>query len=235
MGPPELTAVGREFNRLADRVAALLQRERETAADLSHRLRTPLAAARLDAEAMAPGEDKDRILADLDEVDRTVTHIIRLARRELDATSGTSDIAAAVADRFEFWGALADEQDRPTELVTPPGPIWVGLDGADLDATLDALLGNVLAHTEPGTPYRVELRPDGAFARLTLDDAGPGFGDPGVLERGESTAGSTGLGLDIVRRHIEDAGGEVVIVNRAEGGARVVVRLPIVDDRHAPE
>ena len=51
-GPAEIQRVGRAFNRLATQIGALLQLERETAADLSHRLRTPLTGARLNADAL---------------------------------------------------------------------------------------------------------------------------------------------------------------------------------------
>lgn len=52
-GPPEIRRVGTAFNRLAAQIGTLLQLERETAADLSHRLRTPLTGARLNADAPA--------------------------------------------------------------------------------------------------------------------------------------------------------------------------------------
>ncbi len=51
-GPPELRLVGDELNRLAARIEQLLAAERENAADLAHRLRTPVAALRLDAETL---------------------------------------------------------------------------------------------------------------------------------------------------------------------------------------
>jgi len=61
-GPPEIEEVGAEFNQLAEQVEHLLQEERETAADLAHRLRTPLTAAKLDAEALPAGRARDRIV-----------------------------------------------------------------------------------------------------------------------------------------------------------------------------
>ena len=51
-GPAEIVEVGRAFNRLAGRVGELLEEERRDAADLSHRLRTPLTALRLEIEAV---------------------------------------------------------------------------------------------------------------------------------------------------------------------------------------
>ena len=53
-GPPEIVEVGHTLNRLAGRIVELLAAERELVADLSHRLRTPITALRLDAEALGP-------------------------------------------------------------------------------------------------------------------------------------------------------------------------------------
>ena len=73
----------------------------------------------------------------------------------------------------------------------------------ELEAALDALLGNVFAHTPEGTAFRVEVRTlsDGGIS-LAVEDAGPGL-SPDFVERGVSGAGGTGLGLDIARRTAE--------------------------------
>jgi signal transduction histidine kinase len=83
---------------------------------------------------------------------------------------------------------------------------------------VDAMLGNVFSHTPDGTAFRVTISPAGLF----VDDAGPGIADPArAVQRGVSGAGSTGLGLDIVRRAAESAGAELVIERGPLGGARV--------------
>src|SRR5262249_43560342 len=60
-GPRELAEAGLAFNVMADRIMALLSNERELVADLSHRLRTPLTALRLDADTLGDGQDAQRI------------------------------------------------------------------------------------------------------------------------------------------------------------------------------
>jgi signal transduction histidine kinase len=59
--------------------------------------------------------------------------------------------------------------------------------------------------------------------RLEVIDEGPGIADPALTERGVSGAGSTGLGLDIVRRAAAAAGGELQIRRGVLGGTVVVV------------
>jgi signal transduction histidine kinase len=90
---------------------------------------------------------------------------------------------------------------------------------------VNALLGNVFAHTPNGTPFHVGLSAVDGGARLSVADAGPGLPDPGVLRRGVSGSGSSGLGLDIVRRAAERTGGEVRFERSDAGGLRVVVDL----------
>lgn len=229
-GPEEIRDVGAEFNRLAHQVTLLLQQERETAADLSHRLRTPLTAVQLDADGLPEGARKDRLLEDLADLERTVDFIIREARRPVgSAFDGPSDLAAAVRDRADFWSALAEEQHRPFEVAVDDARAMVRVAPSDAEAMIDALLGNVFAHTPEGTAIRVALDVDAGIAVLGVDDAGPGFPDAGVIERGRSGGTSTGLGLDIVRRRAEGAGGSTTLERSEQlGGARVVVSLPLV-------
>jgi signal transduction histidine kinase len=227
-GPPELVEVGNEFNYLAERVADLLQNEREAVADLSHRLRTPLTAARLDAEALPPGPDRDRLVGDLDELERMVDHIIHEARRPTEAANHRSDLAAAVRERTAFWAALAEEQGRPTSLTLHgTEPWWVSLRVADLHAAIDALLGNVFAHTPDGTPYRVRALRESGVAVVEVEDDGPGLEHADLISRGESSGGSTGLGLDIARRTAEAANGSLHLADGDLGGASVTLRIPL--------
>jgi signal transduction histidine kinase len=226
-GPPETVAVGLVFNRLAERITHLLQNEREAAADLSHRLRTPLTAVRLDAEAIAPGAARDRVLEDLDDLERMVDFIIEEARRPArqDAAPLT-DLVSVARERFEFWQALGDEQARRGEFaVEGPRFARVRAPAQDLATALDALLGNVFAHTRDGTAYRVSVEGSRERVRLVVEDDGSGFATDDLLNRGASGAGSTGLGLDIARRTAEAAAGRIVLGSSPSGGARVVLEF----------
>ncbi|MBO3743342.1 HAMP domain-containing protein, partial [Actinoplanes flavus] len=80
-GPPELREVAGALNHLAGRIQDQLATERERVADLSHRLRTPLTALRLEAESLRDPEESARVAAAADEVARAVTAVIRRARR----------------------------------------------------------------------------------------------------------------------------------------------------------
>ena len=228
-GPVETVELGTALNRLADRIGQLLTAEREAVADLSHRLRTPVTALRLDAEAVTEPELADRLHAHIGALERTVDAVVKDARRPVRSTVGRScDASSVVRDRVAFWSALAVDQGRNVTVSVPRQVMPVAMDSADLVDVVDALVDNVFAHTPDGTDFAVSLtRSDLRLVRLEVADAGPGAESLDIAVRGHSTADSTGLGLDIVRRAAIAAGGELAIAGSTSGGMLVVVTLGV--------
>jgi signal transduction histidine kinase len=226
-GPPEVRRAGAGLNRLAVRIGELLAHERETVADLSHRLRTPLTALRIDAESLRDSAEMERLLADVSAVERTVSGIIREARRPGgNGPPASCDAAAVIAERAAFWWPLAEDQDRWMTVELAPGPVPVLVSRDDLAACADILLENVFAHTPEGAALAVRLSPRaGGGAWLVVTDDGPGFGDADPTPRGLSRGGSTGLGLDIARRIAEASGGTLAVGRSAAGGGAVTLGL----------
>jgi signal transduction histidine kinase len=223
----EIDNAGTALNRLAGRVVELLGLEREEVADLAHRLRTPVAALRLDADSLPEADSTDRLRADVDRLDRMVDEVIREARRPLrEDIPSSADVCAVARERAAFWVVLAEDQDRALALDIPPGPLPVAAEARDLGDALDALIGNVFSHTDEGVGFQVAVgTDDGAGAWLEVSDEGQGFASSAVLERGLSDSGSTGLGLDIARRLAERSGGSIEVGSTASGGARVRLHL----------
>ena len=233
-GPPEVRRAGAGLNRLAVRIGDLLAHERETVADLSHRLRTPLTALRIDAESLRDDAEMERLLADVGSVERTVSEIIREARRQRKGGGEVGgggapvicDAARVIAERAAFWWPLAEDQDRRMTVEVANGPVPVFVAADDLATCADILLGNVFAHTPEGVAFAVRLsRRAAGGAWLIVADNGPGFGDADPTRRGQSSRGSTGLGLDIARRIAEASGGTLIIGRSASGGGSVTLGL----------
>ena len=226
-GPPEVRRAGTGLNRLAVRIGDLLAHERETVADLSHRLRTPLTALRIDAESLGNAHEMAQLSADVDAVERTVNEIIRAARRPTGGGTGAAcDASLVIAERAAFWWPLAEDQERPMMVDVVPGPVPVHASGEDLAACTDILLENVFSHTPEGCAFAVKLsRRAGGGAWLVVADDGPGFPDSDPTERGQSSGGSTGLGLDIAQRIAEASGGTLTIGPSTSGGGAVTVGL----------
>ena len=227
-GPRELREAGLAFNAMADRVVHLLAAERELAADLSHRLRTPLTALKVNVNALGEIPAAAAAREAVVRLEQEVDSIIRTARG--GAAVGPSDLSAVVADRMEFWSVLAEDEERPWELVSVGGPVPVQVPAPELAAALDVLLGNVFRHTPEGTAFQVTVHPGEGGAALLVDDAGPGLNQHGRdTRRGEGSGevGSTGLGLDIVRKLAERTGGSFSLDRSPLGGAQVMLRIPM--------
>ncbi|MFP8964376.1 ATP-binding protein [Streptomyces nanhaiensis] len=235
-GPAELRLAAAAFNSMADQVAQLLANERELAADLSHRLRTPLTVLRLNTASLGDGDAAEQTRAAVAQLEREVDHIIRTAREQRtqpsDAPGGGAfcDASEVIRERMDFWSALAEDEGREAELAGVGEPVRVPVARADLAAALDALLGNVFRHTPEGTAFAVDVHraAAGDSVIVLVSDAGPGIDDPDAALRrghGDGGPGSTGLGLDIVRRVAESTGGDVRIGRSVLGGTEVRLLL----------
>jgi signal transduction histidine kinase len=224
-GPPEVRELAMGLNHLAGRIRELIWQERESVADLSHRLRTPLTGLRLELEAMAHTADPDgRLSVQVQALEVAVTSLIEDARQRGSGEHGTCDAVAVTRQRTEFWSVLADDQGRNMRADVPDGQTHVGVPASEFAAGLDALLGNVFAHTPQGTGFAVRLAARaGGGAVLGVHDDGPGFARAGLVSRGASGGGSTGLGLDIARQMAQASGGSLTI--QPGPGGHVVIEL----------
>ena len=113
-------------------------------------------------------------------------------RRPSDQPVGC-DAAVIIRARLDFWSALAEDTGREVSADLPDQPVAVRIPAADLESAVDALLGNVFAHTPDGTAFAVRVAITDATARVEIADSGPGFPtDPHtLLDRGTSGKGST--------------------------------------------
>lgn len=231
-GPPEVASVGRVLNRLGARISAMLADERELSADLSHRLRTPVTALRLDVESLGDLDERERMTAHVDSLVAAVDAAVDAARNpEHVGSPGRCDAVAVVTERARFWSVLAEETARPLGVDVPTVGAPVPVSADDLGAALDALVDNVFSHTPARSGFRLTVASDPASGvAVAVDDDGPGLGNglgtDLVSRRGVSGSGSTGIGLSVVRRTAEGAGGSLRLEDSTSGGARVVMVFP---------
>lgn len=222
-------------------VDATLQRQREFIADASHELRTPLTSVQANLELLAlttEGDDREAAesaLRSSRRMRRLVADLLLLAR--MDASRETErtavDLDRAILEAVDEL----EPQIGDHEVVLDLDP--VALDGIrdELVRMVANLVGNALRHTPAGTEVRVRLRADGSRGELVVEDDGPGIPEDlrlrifeRFVRRGGEGAGSTGIGLAIVRAAAQRHGGEVRVeaTDPATGrGARFVVRLEV--------
>jgi signal transduction histidine kinase len=221
---------------------------RQFAADASHEMRTPLTTIRGYAElyrqgAIGPDELPNamrRIEQEAERMSRLVAELLELAR--LDRTSSLdlteTDLTGLVTDAAA--DALAVEPDRPVRTELPRAPLVVTADEPRLRQVLANLLGNVRAHTPPGTAATVALRPEGNGALLEVIDDGPGMSAADVARAfdrfhrgarpGELSAGAavgSGLGLAIVQAIAAAHGGYARLRSAPGAGTTVQVWIPV--------
>ncbi|MGZ9159694.1 MAG: sensor histidine kinase [Candidatus Limnocylindrales bacterium] len=220
-----------------------LRRQREFAADASHELRTPLTVIRasvddLGRHASEPVASVGSALTDIrDEVDHLtamVDDLLLLARSD----SGAVELERIAVDLGDIASTAAAALSRPAtrgvEVVVDPAPAELTGDPARLRQLVMILLDNAIRHSPGGGRVFVRVRVDGPEAIVVVEDDGPGIrGEdlPRLFDRFYRAAGApgggTGLGLAIAAWIAERHGGRVEAANRAEGGARFTVRLPI--------
>ena len=222
-GPPETKALAEALNRLAERITELLAGERAAVGDLSHRLRTPVTALRIDVEGVEDEQLGEVLRNHVGNLQRSIDAIVNDARRPIrHDMASTCDAVAVVRERVHFWRPLAEDQGRRLDVSLPPVAAPVPLDAVDLSDVVDVLVDNVFAHTAEGTSFSVDVRRETPGVHIVVADHGPG-----IAHAPRPGPGHTGLGLEIVRRTVEPAGGAIQIGAAPEGGTVVSVRLPL--------
>jgi signal transduction histidine kinase len=225
-GAEEVTDLVRTLNQLSRRVEKLIASERELVADLSHRLRTPLTALRLDSETLGDGAIGERMRHAVRALASDLDEVIRTAESDTEPAADRCDVAAVVRNRMAFWSTLAEHDGRACRFVCDTDEAPVDLSEKDIGAVVDALVGNVFQHTPRATPFAASVIRYANWVTLVVEDGGSGITDiDAALRRGASSQGSTGLGLDIARQAVETTGGTVHIDRGRLGGARIRLRF----------
>jgi signal transduction histidine kinase len=235
-GPAQVRDVAGAFNDMADRVARLLEMQRGMTAEVSHQLRTPLAAMRLRLELLATEVDEDltgdvtMIVAETSRLSRLVDGLLAVARA--DATPSTpvaTDLTALVAARVAAWEPVADERSVS---LTGTGTARAAVTAGHVEQILDNLIDNALDAVPPGGQITVSIGHRNGRTLLIVADNGPGMSsqqmahafDRFVTDRAAN--GGTGLGLAVVDRLVTSDGGNINLVQSNGGGLTVEVSLP---------
>ena len=209
----------------------------EVAASIAHDVRTPLSVLKTSAQLLASGDlpiAEQRsvgrmVVAEVDRLNRVVTDLVDLARprvahRTSQALDGLVERAAAVLRAWSQARGVALELDRKGS------DLRVLVDGDQMQQVLLNLMHNAVQAAPNGGTVLVRSSAQGRWAVIEVSDSGPGFSEEALVRAFSpfftTRADGTGLGLTIVKRIIEEHGGEVGARNPASGGACVWCRLP---------
>ncbi|MCZ0988451.1 sensor histidine kinase [Streptomyces diastatochromogenes] len=237
----EVARLSRSFNSMTTALASSRDLQQQLIADAGHELRTPLTSLRTNIELLTrseetgrplPPEDRKALLAS---VKAQMTELAALIGdlQELSRSEGQrGERVQVVSFQDTVEAALRRARLRGPELTITADlePWFVRAEPSALERAIVNILDNAVKFSPEGGTIEVQLT-DGA---LTVRDHGPGIPAdelPHVFDRfwrspsARALPGS-GLGLSIVARTVQQAGGKVTLA-RAEGGGTVAtVRLP---------
>jgi signal transduction histidine kinase len=241
-GPPEVRRLSATFNVMAERLQSLVRSQQSLMADVSHQVRTPLAALRLRLDLLA--QDTDEATAaelasaqgEIIRMSRLVSGLLAVARAEQAAPArALVDVSAVLRDRASAWRPAAAERGVALTVLAPV-PLWVWLGDGHLEQILDNLIDNGLEALPARGAIRLAASATAEVVRISVADDGRGMTDQqkrAAFRRfGSGAPGGTGLGLAIVDRLVAAGGGSVTLDDTAGGGVTVSIELPRADPRH---
>jgi signal transduction histidine kinase len=242
-GPPEIRRMAATFNMMAGRLETLVHGHRAMLADVSHQLRTPLAALRLriDLLAVDSGPAAAAELAgaqgEIARLSRLVDGLLAAARAEsLTEQRVVINVVPAAAERVAAWHPVADGAGvkllmEPGAAASAPGAAMIAVGAGHLEQILDNLLANAIEALDEGGRVTVTVSTAETGTRLVVADDGPGM-SPDERARAfmrffTASPNGTGLGLAIVHRLVTSNGGTARLSETPGGGLTVTLEFPI--------
>ena len=223
-GPSDLADLTRSFNAMSARIAAMLNEKDVMLGAIGHDLKTPLAALRVRVESVPDDRQRERMVASIDDITRTLDDILTLARigRTGDAPEPVNlgALVEMIADEYRDLGQDVALADTP-RIVVPLQLTWIR-------RALRNIIGNAVRY---GQRARVSIAQGPGRVSITIDDDGPGIPDDQIermfepftrLEASRNMAtGGTGLGLTLARAILHQHGGSLRLENRRGAGGLV--------------
>ncbi|MDG2244234.1 MAG: ATP-binding protein [Rhodospirillaceae bacterium] len=228
-GTGEVRRAARAFNTMQSRLKRFVQDRTQMLAAISHDLRTPITRMRLRAEFVEDTEQHDKMLSDLDDMEAMISATLAFARDDAaNEPAAPTDIAALIAR------IVSDESEAGhTTSYSGPESMDLTIRPLGLKRALTNIVENAIKY---GSCAHVALTQSGENIEILVDDKGPGIPDAEKeqvftpffrLEGSRSRdTGGTGLGMTIARNAIRSMGGDIELLDRAEGGLSARVTLP---------
>ena len=232
-GPRDVRHLIAAHNAMEARISAMLDEKDVMLGAIGHDLKTPLAALRVRIESVPDEVQRTRMAESIEDITHTLDDILNLARagRATEPPEQT-DFAALITSLVGEYEDMGEpvETGNIEPLVAPARATW-------LRRAVRNLIGNAIRY---GERAHVSLEKAGGQAVIVIEDEGPGIPEGQIAEmlepfrRGETSrnrsTGGAGLGLTLARAIAEQHGGELRLANRAEGGLRAEIRLPLEPD-----
>lgn len=244
-GSDELAELGREFNRLTDRLETTEEMRRRFVSDASHELKTPLASIRLLTDSILQTQEMDpattrEFVADigaeaerLSRMSEKLLSLTRLSGVKLETVpvrlSQVIETAAHMLRPLAGSAQIEIELDLDEDAVTLADP-------DDMHQIIFNLVENAIKYNHPGGKVRVRLFSYGKLVEIMVEDNGIGIPEedlPRIFERfyrvekaRSRETGGSGIGLSIVADTVARYNGTVSAERSSIGGMCFCVKLP---------
>jgi two-component system OmpR family sensor kinase len=245
----ELSDLGRDFDRMSGRLAALMEGQRRLLHDVSHELRAPL--ARLEAAVGLAHQQPEKVGASLQRIERESVRMDKLIGELLTLSRLEAVGPVAMAEQVDIDEIVAEivadarYESRDGGLVI----VLAGAAGAPVVGAADLLwraieniVRNAIKYGAQGGVVDVRLSADASTASIEVSDRGPGVAAEQLAHifepffrasDGIRQGSGYGLGLAIAHRIVQVHGGRITARLRDGGGLTVTIDLPV--DRRAAE
>ena len=224
--PREVRPLVLAVNQALDRLEAGFRSQRDFTADAAHELRTPLSILRTRMETLQDQATGKALVRDVEAMTRILSQLLEMAEAdayEVDPAEH-ADLHSVCASVAELVAPLALAQGKEIALTGTERPVWVRGNAEMLTRAIRNLAENAINHTPPTTTVEFVVENNGTVSVL---DEGPGIAEDEhelifqrFWRRDRRRAGSSGLGLSIVRRIAELHGATISVENRSPRGAR---------------
>lgn len=233
--PAELVGLAMSFNEMLDGLEDGFKRLSHFSADLAHEIRTPITNMKTQTEvglsrARSIEAYREILYSNLEEYERMakmVNDMLFLAQADnnlLKIEPISLDVAAEIRMLFDYFEALAEEQDVTLQLIGEP--LRVLGDRLMLRRALSNLLSNAIRYTPAGKTIAVRLEETADAIKIAMQNPGPMISEthlPHVFERFYRTDASrqrcsegTGLGLAITKSIIDAHQGHITVSSSAQ-------------------
>lgn len=244
----EVQQLTESFNAMVSRLVERVERDARFASDVSHELRSPLTTLATTASVLqqhrdelspAAQESLDLLSADLSIFQSLVEDLLEMARSDAGATPLVIETVPAMELIRQSARSASQRHDLSVpivEVAPDVGAPLVSVDRRRFERVMTNLIDN--AHRYAGNVVAIRVELIDQDLAVNVDDAGPGvpideqeqifqrfFRGRAAHDRG--IARGTGLGLALVRDHVQAFGGTINVLDSPDGGARFQILLPL--------
>ncbi len=236
----ELSELAGTFDRMAERIGALVISQRELIADVSHELRTPLTRLDIAVQNLGQGREAEE---NLQRIGRESANMRKLVDDSLTLAwleNERPDLQQESLDLTDLIDVLADDArfeypDRRLQRELPDSARVANSNHRSLGQALENILRNALRFTPAGKCVSVTLTDGGEHYRIRIEDEGGGVPDSDLdkifepfyrSEKSRHDSSGFGLGLALAKRQIAAVGGSLKAVNIRGKGLAMIIDVP---------